>query len=131
LSGTSLALAVAASAWIALLPGFYQGMSITGAPGEAPKELTELRASFIEVNGLRGLLMLLIPVLITLAGLLISWQTGYHNTFRRIIQWMLVALLLLFCIAGAFSIGIFYLPSALTLLVAAIFNLRNKSDNRI
>mgnify|MGYP001619453091 FL=1 len=131
LSGISLALAVAASAWIALLPGYYKGVAETEKAGEAPQELTGLTASFIEMNGLRGVFTLLIPVLIALAGFLVSWHTGRHTTFRRVILWALVALLLVFCAAGGFSIGMFYLPSALALLVAAIFNMRNKLGNNL
>ena len=69
LSGIPLALAVAVSSWIALWPSFYQGVSQTiGPSGEVPPPV-RISASFLEVNGLHGGVVLAVPVLLTLLGL--------------------------------------------------------------
>ena len=57
--------------WLALWPGFYQGVSVSAtSPGESSGEATRIWASLIQVNGLRVLPWLLLPVLLTGVGLL-------------------------------------------------------------
>lgn len=121
----ALALAFASSVWIALWPSFYRGIAEISRPsGQAAGEATRVSSSFLEVNGLWGALMLAMPVLITLGAFWVIWQADYRRLPRRPILWALAWLLLLFCGASAMSIGIFYAPSALALMAAAVLSLR-------
>jgi hypothetical protein len=82
-----------------------------------------MSASFIEVNGLEGLPLLLVPVILTGLGfwaiLLTSQGQARSKLPLGITLWVGAVLLLGFCLVGIASIGIFYLPAALALLVSA------------
>ena len=77
-------------------------------------------ATLIEVNGLSAALLIVIPVALTAITLNASLPGATHPRLMLILRWAAFVLLLLFCIAGALSIGIFYLPSTIAMLVAAI-----------
>ncbi len=77
-------------------------------------------ATLIEVNGLSAALLIVIPVALTAITLNASLPGATRPRLMLILRWASFALLLLFCIAGALSIGIFYLPAAVAALVAAI-----------
>ena len=77
-------------------------------------------ATLIEVNGLSAALLVVIPVALTAITLIATLPNPAHPRLMLILRWAAFVLLLLFCIAGALSIGIFYLPAALAALVAAI-----------
>lgn len=121
----ALALALASSVWIALWPSFYRGIAeVARSSGQAPPEATRVSASFLEVKGLWGALMLGVPVLITLGAFWVIWLADYRRLPRRPILWALAWLLLLFCGASALSIGVFYVPSAFALMAAAVLSLQ-------
>lgn len=121
----AMALAMASSLWIALWPDFYQGIAeIARSSGQTPPEASRVSASFLEVNDLWGALMLAVPVLITSGAFWVIWLADYRRLPRRPILWALAWLLLLFCGASAMSIGIFYVPSTLALMAAAVLSLR-------
>ena len=84
-------------------------------------------ATAIEVNGLHVILLLLVPILltaITLLGLRLQ-----QTTMRKILLWSPAVVLLGFCFVAIASIGMFYLPTALALLVAAIADLGGQEGN--
>lgn len=121
-SALSLILALSASLFLALWPCSYEGVEATAvvSPGVGlPQRASEavpvrhLCASLIDVNGPRVLTVLALPVGIAGVGVLLA-----HFGLRKAL-WLTAVLLLLFCLIGAFSIGLFYLPSAVALLVAA------------
>ena len=119
-SSLSHALAWAAFLGLAFSPSFYRGASVTAiGPGGSPGEVIPLSASIIAVNGWWVLMPLLVPVALTAIGILaaITWN---HQLRNKVFLWVAAALLAIFCTLGMFSIGIFYLPAALALLVAAI-----------
>ena len=88
-----------------------------GGPGEPPTT----SASFIEANGLsRALIPLLAPVALTGLALLAVWFWDAPPMGKRLSLWALAAVCLVFCVLGAFSIGVFYLPAALALIITAI-----------
>ena len=125
---TASALAAHVLAWAAgLLLIFwpaYSGQSVTAElDGEAVAEATRTSATLVEVNGLNVLLLLLVPVLLTGSALLSILFAHKRQVIRMAILWTPVVLLLGFCILAIFSIGIFYLPAALAVLVAAISDL--------
>ncbi len=102
------------------------GVSVTPVPYESPVldsgvsgESTRVSASFIEENGLRALLLLLVPVVLTAVGVLTALITGIRRARHKQFLWISAVLLLGFCGMGMFSIGLFYLPAAVVLIVAA------------
>ncbi len=106
--------------WLAFGP-IYQGTSVVPVgPGETPNEPTRTSASLIEVNGWQVLPILLAPDALTGLALLTVLFTHTGQARRKTLLWLLTALLLVFYILGSFTIGIFYLPSALVLLLTAI-----------
>ena len=106
----------------------YQGESVTPTlPGEPGGEVIRSSATAIEVNGLHVILLLLVPILltaITLLGLRLQ-----QTTMRKILLWSPAVVLLGFCFVAIASIGMFYLPTALALLVAAIADLGGQEGN--
>ena len=112
-------------AWVVVLGlvfgPVYQGESVTAAaPGAPASEPTKTTATLIEVNGWRVLPILLVPAALTGLALVTVLKTNAGQTRRRVLVWAASVLLLGFCILGSFSIGIFYLPSALALVVSSI-----------
>jgi hypothetical protein len=114
--------------WAALLflvfwPATYQGVSAIPEPSsgiEQPAEQERFTASLIEVNGWDVLPVLFIPILLSGVGLVAALTRNTHPMVGRIALWGSVAFILVFCLIGIFSIGMFYLPSALALIIAAI-----------
>ena len=121
------AFAWAAGVWLAFWPT-YEGASVTAAlPGEPGGEVIRSSATAIEVNGLHVILLLLVPILltaITLLGLRLQ-----QTTMRKILLWSPAVVLLGFCFVAIASIGMFYPPTALALLVAAIADLGGQEGN--
>jgi hypothetical protein len=85
----------------------------TGAQLEQGREVE--RVSLLEHEGASVLVPLLIPVAIAALGVVAGWLTR-PRPFRI----ASAGLLLAFVIVGLLSIGIFYLPSAIAMVVAAI-----------
>tara|TARA_B100000378_G_scaffold261160_1_gene242353 strand:- start:191 stop:619 length:429 start_codon:yes stop_codon:yes gene_type:complete len=106
--------------WLVFGP-IYQAESVTAAvPGAPANEPTKTTATLIEVNGWCVLPILLVPAALTGLALVTILKTNAGQTSRRVLVWVASVLLLGFCILGSFSIGIFYLPSALALVVSSI-----------
>lgn len=89
-------------------------------PGEPAREVTRHTATLVEVNGLWVLWLLLIPVLLSGLALLSIRFTHAGQARRRAFLWLAALALLALCVVGILSIGMFYLPTALALLVAAV-----------
>ena len=106
----------------------YQGESVAPAlPGESVGERTWMNSTLIAENGLHVVLLLLVPIFltaITLLGLRLQ-----QTTMRKILLWSPAVVLLGFCFVAIASIGMFYLPTALALLVAAIADLGGQEGN--
>ena len=120
-SGVSHTLAWAAFLWLAFWPYSYSGTTVTPiGPDGSGGEVVSVSASIIEINGWGVLIPLLIPIALTAIGLLAAITWDHHQLTNKVFLWVATALLIGFCGLGMFSIGIFYLPAALALLVAAI-----------
>lgn len=72
-------------------------------------------ASLLQINGPRVLIALMIPVLIALMPMLVP---------KRGVRIAAAIALAFFVLITGFSIGLFYLPSAVTLTVASVLSLR-------
>ncbi len=121
------ALAWAAGLWFVFAP-VYRGVSVTSSmPGEPAGEVTRHTATLVEVNGLYVLWLLLIPVLLTGLALLAIRFTDAGQARRKALLWVSALTLLAVCVVGILSIGLFYLPAALALLVATVADSLNGS----
>ena len=117
---TAHALAWVAGLWFVFGP-VYQGVSGTSSvPGEPAGEVTRHTATLVEVNGLWALWLLLTPILLSGLTLLVIRFTDAGQARRKALLWLPTLVLLAFCVAGILSIGLFYLPVAPALLVAAV-----------
>ena len=115
----------AAFLWLVFWPFAYRGVSTQAAPpgSDAAPVVTELSASFIETNGLWVVFPLLIPVVLTGLAYLAGWYWNSMRWTRSAFLWALAFLTLGFCALGILSIGAFYLPAALALVVTAIVSM--------
>lgn len=120
------ALAWVVALWLAVGP-VYQGVSVTPVPvtpGSVASEPTRATASLIGVNGMRVLPLLLAPVVLTALALLVVLLTDAGQARRKVLLWVSAILLLGFCAVGIFSIGLFYMPAAVALVVSAVLGSR-------
>jgi cytochrome bd-type quinol oxidase subunit 2 len=102
-AAVAVVLAVVAGAWLIAWPCSYVGDDGTSTTC----------SSLIDVNGAWVLALLVVPVAISLLAVLAVAAR------LRPAAWALAALLLIACGLAVFSIGIFYVPSAVALVVAA------------
>jgi len=116
LGAVAVALAVVASLWLIFLPAFYQGLSAN--PNS--QETIETSASLIEVNGYQVVFPLLVPVALSLVGFLAARTPEFLSAKRKVAVWALAVTLVVFCVAGLFSIGLFYMPAGAALVAAAV-----------
>jgi hypothetical protein len=107
-------IAVAATLWLVLWPCSYVGVTETpGGPDGTSARGERVCSSLIEVNGWWVVGLLSVPLFLSVVGFLAA-----RGRIRRLV-WGMAAVLLAFCIFGAFSVGLYYLPSVVALVVAA------------
>ena len=87
--------------------------------------------TLIEVNGWSAFPIVLAPVAVSGAGLLGVILVGPGRALRRAPLGISALLLLGFCIAGSFSIGMFYLPAALAMAVSAAIGLSQRRERAV
>ena len=112
LAGVSLLLANAALLFLAFWPYSYKGTAVSTDGGV----VDETSASLIEQNGMGVLVWLIIPVVLCLVAFLVTLSRIRGG---KVIMWAMAVLLLLFGLVSILSIGAFYLPAALALIIAA------------
>lgn len=76
--------------------------------------------TLIEVNGLWAALLLVIPIALTAIALIASLPSPLRPRLMLTLRWATFVMLLAFCAVSILSIGAFYLPAALSNLVAAV-----------
>ena len=81
--------------------------------------VTKLSASFIEMNGLFGLLVLALPIVVSGLFLAVALSEPGGRTVKITLLWVTAIVMLGFCVLGAASVGIGYAPGALAILAAA------------
>jgi hypothetical protein len=74
----------------------------------------------VEVNGTAVVIQLLV---VTLVSGLPLYAAVRRSAFQRLVTWVSALLLMAYSIAGSFTIGLAFLPSAILLLFAAIATL--------
>jgi hypothetical protein len=115
----SLALAALAAAALLVAPVASQVEPVEVSPGrptgaQLEQEREVERVSLLEHEGASVLLPLSIPVVIAALGVAAGWLTR-----PRPLRITSAGLLLAFVVVGIVSIGIYYLPSAIAMVVAA------------
>jgi hypothetical protein len=103
----AVVLATIASVWLVVWPCTYTGTT-SGPAGESTA-----CSSLIAENGTWVLSYLAIPIILTVLAFLALVAR------LRAVTWTLAILLFALCILAAWSIGLFYVPSAVMLLIAA------------
>lgn len=107
----AVTLAVAAGIGLAFYP-VYQGEGESASSSGVVTSSTD-SATLIAENGPWVALLLCVPAVLAALGL---WAALRGH---RSLAWIFAGVLLGFCVLGAFSVGLFYLPAALALLLAA------------
>ena len=118
LSGLALLLSVAATFYLLDAP-LYQGTETSCT--ESGCETIETTKTLVEANG-RWVVNLLIGVTLV-SGAPLFVLVFRRLTLQRWITWISALLLLVFSVAGALTIGMAFMPSALLLLVAGVLTL--------
>ena len=126
MSTTSARRRTPASTWIALVAVLlaagaglllafspvYQGVREAASSSGAVTSSRD-RATLVGENGAWAVVLLCVPVALAVLGL-----AGSVRGRSRLV-WVLAGVLLGFVVLGGFSIGLFYLPAAVALLLAA------------
>lgn len=119
----------AAALFLAAWPT-YQGESVAAvSPGGVPSEPVRFTATFIEVNGVSALLLILAPVLLTALAALAAMLMPVERRWRGALVMTSAVLLLGFCAAGIASVGMFFLPATIALFYSAVMGLRKSGDS--
>lgn len=117
----AFALALGVTCVLLVIPA-YTGIRATAVavPGQGevfrPAAQEVRRATLLEVNGPRVMWFLLAPVVLAAVPLALNW-TAFRGPARALTAFLLVG----FCLLTGFSIGLFYLPSAIAMAAAAIW----------
>ncbi|MCY4576369.1 MAG: hypothetical protein OXC55_07215 [Chloroflexi bacterium] len=105
--------------WAVLL-FFAFGPVYSGYSSSSDGGMMATQRSGLEVNGAYIFVPLMVPVVLTVIPVVTLRFTDRTKRVRGPLLWIPFVLLLGFCVLAVWSIGIFCLPSALMLLVAAI-----------
>ena len=112
----SVLLAAGALLFLAWWPDFYQGERIQTGP-EGASVITRSSESLISNEGLGVLWLLAIPAFLAVVGLAGALRQSLAG---RLVLWLAAFLLVGYAFVTGFTIGPFYVPAALALLVSAI-----------
>jgi len=99
-------------------PALGDNHRVSARPGESAISGVSGK-TLIEVNGLWAALLIVLPIIFTTIALIASLPGATHPRIMLILRWAAFALMVLFCAAGILSIGIFYIPAAIGVFVAA------------
>ncbi len=108
----SFGLALAATAVLAAAPLGSRQEAVLNSPNDESSGRVE-RVSLLEHEGPSVLLLLAVPAVIAALGVVAS-----HSPARKAVRATSAGLLVAFVFLGLMSIGVFYLPSAVAMMVA-------------
>jgi hypothetical protein len=104
-----------APALLLLVVPTYSGLSESASASGGAPVTTTMRGTLLQANGLWALVPLSLPVVLTAAGL-----AARSSAQRRSVIRTAAALLTVFVVLGALSVGPVYLPAAAALWIAAL-----------
>jgi hypothetical protein len=113
LSGLAFLTAIAATIYLLNAP-LYQHVTESG--GETIQGI----ATLVEVNGAWVINQLVLVTLVSGVPLFIALR---RSAYQRLVTWVCALLLMAYSIAGSFTIGLAFMPSAILLFIAAIATL--------
>jgi hypothetical protein len=111
--------ALAASGFLLAVPA-YEGIATSAASAGGGVDTVRFTQTFAEANGPRAMGLLLLVTLVATAPLGVALA---RPAAQRATTWASALLLSAFSVLAGFTVGLFYLPSALTLLIAAVVTL--------
>jgi len=114
-----LALLSAAAATISLLNVPYYNVTET-VQTESGYDSVQVTKTLVSVNGRRVVYLL---IMVTLASGVPFIVALMKPSLQRMVTWIFALLLLVFSIAGSFTIGLFFMPSVILLIFAGIVTL--------
>ena len=79
------------------------------------------RASMIAIEGIEGLMALLLPILVSGLFLVVVLAEPGGRAVTMTVLWVTAVLMMGFCVLAGFSIGLLYIPGAVAMLIAAAF----------
>ena len=115
--------------WTVLVTGFllfgpvYGGVSSAMGPDGTTVASLEPRRSLWEVNGFRSLVAVAFPLIFVAAPSFVG-----DATLRRHVTIFATILMFGLVILGGFSIGLFYMPTALAMLLIVVTTKRAKAE---
>ena len=110
---TAFALALIPSLLLLVVP-VYSGLSERATASGGTGTVSEIRGTLIQSEGIWVLVVLLLPIALTAAGL-----AARAAPQRRTVIRIGAALLTVFVVLGSFTVGLLYLPAAVALWIAA------------
>jgi hypothetical protein len=121
LSGLALLASIAATILLLIAP-LYQHVT------ESSEETIQGTATLVEVNGTWVVNQL---IGVTLASGVPLFVALRRSALQRLVTWVSALLVVAYSIAGSFTIGLAFMPSAILLLMAAIATLfiRESADH--
>ncbi len=120
LGGVWLALTAAVAAGLFLLwwPDFYTG-TVTEIGADGARRAFTQSSSLIDENGPQVIAVLLVPVALALIAVGLVFMRDQWR-WAHWLLWGVTLLAWVFSILGSFSVGLFYMPAAALLLLAAL-----------
>jgi hypothetical protein len=118
MAAVAVVLAVAGAVWLIVWPCAYSGVTAISSVDGVEESRTTICRSFLDVNDASVLLILLVPVVLAAAGF-VGARTGRRGVFMAA-----AVLLLLFCFLGSFSVGLWFIPSAIAMLIGIAWTSR-------
>lgn len=120
LTGLAFLIAIAATIYLLNAPLYHYVETSQTVGGE--QTTTQGTATLVEGNGTRVIYQLLGVTLVSGVPLLVALVRPALR-LQRVVTWLCALLLLAYAIAGSFTVGLAYMPSALLLLIAAVATL--------
>lgn len=117
LSGLAFLASIAATIYLLNAP-LYQ--HVTTVLTESGEETIQGTATLVEVNGTWVVIQLLGVTLVSGVPLFVALR---RSALQRQVTWVSALLLMAYSIAGSFTIGLAFMPSAILLLITAIATL--------
>jgi hypothetical protein len=117
LSGLAFLVSVAATIYLLNAPLYQHVETVLTESGEKTIQDT---ATLVEVNGSWVVYQLCAVTLVSGVPFFVALR---RSALQRIVTWVSALLLMAYSIAGSFSIGLAFMPSAILLLIAAIATL--------
>ena len=122
----SVLLAIGALLFLVWWPDFYQGETVQLGP-DGTSEVTRSSESLIEHEGLGILWFLVLPAGLAVTGFMASLRPTLSG---KVGVWLAAVPLAGFAFVTSLSIGPFYYPAAMALLLSAFTHRRHTSDTR-